>query len=160
MKIFIRYYFRNFANFKGVMSRKEYWMFALMSCIIFLLLGLLGGGLLGFSAMAEGLLQIFSSGFGILLLSILGVLVVFYPIPSLAATVRRLRDAGKSPYWILWLCLPNIITLILYVVYYCTRITIIWSIAQVFAYIIYGLTNVAMIILLCLPTKNHEPHDM
>jgi uncharacterized membrane protein YhaH (DUF805 family) len=75
---------KKYAQFSGRARRKEYWMFAFVNIIIFVILGILGyfvngqiGGIIG---------------------GIYGLLVL---IPSLAVLVRRLHDIGKSGWWIL-----------------------------------------------------------
>lgn len=71
----------NYIGFTGRARRKEYWMFMLVNLIITLVLGIL------------------SSLFGSELLTKLYSLFIF--LPSLAVTVRRLHDTGKSGWWVL-----------------------------------------------------------
>ncbi|REE56267.1 uncharacterized membrane protein YhaH (DUF805 family) [Paenibacillus taihuensis] len=71
----------NYVGFTGRARRKEYWMFLLFNIIISIILGII-----------EGI-----SGSG--LLSKLYSLFIF--LPSLAVTVRRLHDTGKSGWWVL-----------------------------------------------------------
>ena len=73
--------FRNYANFRGVAKRSEYWYWALFT----VLCGVV-------AAAIEAM-----TGFGLLGPLFSGV--VF--IPNLAVAVRRLRDAGKSWVWML-----------------------------------------------------------
>lgn len=78
---------RKYAVFSGRARRKEYWMFILINMLIALALGVIdgilgGGGLLG----------------GLYSLAIL--------IPSLAVSVRRLHDTGRSGWWILICLIP------------------------------------------------------
>ena len=68
----------NYAQFSGRARRKEYWMFILFNMII--------------SYALQGLVFVFGEEIGVL--STLYSLVVF--IPSIAVTVRRLHDTGKS----------------------------------------------------------------
>lgn len=75
----------NYANFEGRARRKEYWMFLLFNMIASLLCFIADIGLM----MAVGI-------GGLNLLYMLGVL-----IPSVAVTVRRLHDTGRSGWWIL-----------------------------------------------------------
>ncbi|MFM8927395.1 MAG: DUF805 domain-containing protein [Rhodoluna sp.] len=73
--------FRNYANFRGVATRAEYWYFVLF---IFL------SGLVLSTIDAFSSLGVLSLGFNIATL-----------VPSLSVLVRRLRDAGYSWTWLL-----------------------------------------------------------
>lgn len=91
----------NYATFSGRAVRSEYWFFVLANFII--------GFILSFFDMA-----IFGEGRqflgGLYNLAIL--------IPSLAVSVRRLHDIGKSGLNVLWNLLPVIGTII-FLVYVC-----------------------------------------
>lgn len=91
--------FRKFAEFKGRSPRKEYWMFTLFNLLIALGLGMLAGLVGG----KEGGLTDVVSG--------LYTLVVF--VPSLALSVRRLHDIGKSGWWMLITLIPLVGPLIM-----------------------------------------------
>lgn len=88
---------RKYAQFDGRSRRKEYWMFVLISMIIYLVLYI--GGL----ALLMG-----NNKLGILLM----VLCVLYGLaallPSLAVAVRRLHDTNKKGLWILIALVPFI----------------------------------------------------
>ena len=86
---------RKYADFKGRARRKEYWMFVLFK-FIFSIVAMILDNILG-TAM-EGV------GYG--LFYILYALAVF--IPSLAVSVRRLHDVGKSG----WMLLVGLIPII------------------------------------------------
>lgn len=79
--------FKNYVNFSGRASRPAYWYFVLFHIIVVFVLSLIDS-LLGLGG--EGSM---------------GVLVSIYTLiallPGIAITLRRLRDAGKSPWWIL-----------------------------------------------------------
>lgn len=78
---------RNYAVFSGRARRKEYWMFVLFN-IIFAIVAMILDRILG--------LAIGGIGYGpIYLIYILATI-----IPSLAVSVRRLHDIGKSGWWI------------------------------------------------------------
>ena len=93
--------FRNYANFKGRMSRSEYWCFVfvvfLLSCFLFC-----------FGAI--GVPWYYSHVYFYRLLPLIG-LVLF--IPVVAATVRRLHDIGKSGWHFFVVFIPLIGVLIL-----------------------------------------------
>lgn len=83
----------NYANFNGRARRKEYWMFALFNILIVLGLSLIFGFI---GSMIDMPALAFVS-----YLYLLAVLV-----PSLAVTVRRLHDVGKSGWWVLLSLVP------------------------------------------------------
>lgn len=78
---------KKYAVFQGRARRKEYWMFTLFSMLIYIGLMIIEGILGMGSEGGIGLLSLFYS---------LGVL-----LPSLAVTVRRLHDTGRSGWWLL-----------------------------------------------------------
>lgn len=78
---------KNYAVFSGRARRKEYWMFVLFHFIISFVLALID------NFIGTG----YEAGGGII--SSLYALAVF--IPSLAVSVRRLHDIGKSGWWLL-----------------------------------------------------------
>ena len=88
---------KKYADFKGRSQRKEYWMFTLFNLLAFFVLSV-AGGMLG--DQAELLTGIYS----------LGVL-----LPSVAVTVRRLHDIGRSGWWALLMVVPVVGALILVV---------------------------------------------
>ena len=95
MEWFLKVVRDNYANFNDRARRKEYWMFTLISAIISFALSYLES-ILGFS---DGM---FENG----IISNIYSLAVF--IPSLAVSVRRLHDVGKSGWMLLLVLLPII----------------------------------------------------
>ena len=86
---------QKYADFSGRARRKEYWMFALFHAIIIGALALLGA-IIGAAAGNSGgaaLAGIFTGAYVLYCLAL--------AIPSLAVTVRRLHDTGRSGWW--WL---------------------------------------------------------
>ncbi|MEY4655042.1 MAG: hypothetical protein RL523_441 [Actinomycetota bacterium] len=84
--------FKNFANFRGVAGRAEYWYFVLFVFLVSLVV-----------AVVDSVV-----GFGII--GVAFNLVIL--IPSLSVLVRRLRDAGFS--WA-WLLAPILSVIVLFV---------------------------------------------
>ena len=84
--------FRQYADFTGRARRKEYWMFQLFNWIFFII------------AFAIDYMIMTKGGFPII--NILFTLVIL--LPSLAVTVRRLHDVGKSGWMILISLIPII----------------------------------------------------
>lgn len=86
---------KKYAVFQGRARRQEFWMFTLINFIISLILSsidyMLGTGVLG----------------GIYALAVL--------IPTIAVTVRRLHDTGRSGWWILIFLVPVVGFIILLV---------------------------------------------
>lgn len=93
---------QNYANFNGRARRKEYWMFQLFNSIIIIALYFLG-------------LVVSGIFIGLYVLYALAIL-----IPSLAVTVRRLHDIGKSGWWY-FICLVPIIGGIWLLILTCTE---------------------------------------
>ena len=86
---------KKYAVFSGRARRKEYWMFVLFN-IIFSIVAVILDNVFG-TAMEE-------VGYGVIyILYCLAVL-----IPSLAVTVRRLHDTGRSGWWIFITFIPFI----------------------------------------------------
>jgi uncharacterized membrane protein YhaH (DUF805 family) len=87
---------QNYVGFQGRARRKEYWMFFLFNAIISIVLGIL---------------QSFGNLF--IVLTIIYSLAVL--LPSLAVTVRRLHDTGRSGWMILLGLIPLVGGIILLV---------------------------------------------
>ncbi|WLD93341.1 DUF805 domain-containing protein [Alkalihalobacillus sp. AL-G] len=87
---------KNYVKFEGRARRKEYWMFVLFNFLISLAVSLIG---MAFDADT--------------LLSILYSLAVL--LPSLAVSVRRLHDIGRTGWWILISLVPLIGAIVLLV---------------------------------------------
>ncbi len=103
--------FENYANFTGRARRSEYWYFTLFNVLV------------GVLAMVLMIVSIALDNDNPLIAAFIylayGVYSLAIIIPSLAVTVRRLHDVGKSGWNILWAFLP-IVGPILLLVWYCT----------------------------------------
>ena len=86
---------KKYAVFSGRARRMEYWMFILFNIIITVVLALI-----------DSLIGTFSPQAGVGLLGGLYALAVL--IPSLAVTIRRLHDTGRSGWWIFISLIPVI----------------------------------------------------
>jgi uncharacterized membrane protein YhaH (DUF805 family) len=82
--------FNNFAQFRGVAKRSEYWWFFLFSFLVGIVTGTLDAAIWGSSDATY--------------LNSLASLILF--LPTLSMTVRRFRDAGFSWLWLLLLLVP------------------------------------------------------
>lgn len=78
---------KNYANFGGRASRKEYWMFTLLASVALALLISLG--------ILTGVMMIMA-----------GIAALVLIVPSIALSVRRLHDAGYSGWWYLLSFIP------------------------------------------------------
>lgn len=103
-------YFKKFwekgLDFKGRTSRKDYWMTVLTMFIASIIIGFVLGLFFPFSYNVNyvtGDIQTSGSQIGILISAVWEIAVI---IPSLAMTIRRLHDIGKSGWWIFIACIP------------------------------------------------------
>ena len=78
---------KKYAVFSGRARRREYWMFVLFNVIIAVVL-----------TMIEGIADPDSESSRSTLATLYGLAVL---IPSLAVSVRRLHDTGRSGWWLL-----------------------------------------------------------
>jgi len=86
---------KNYAVFSSRARRKEFWMFTLINLFI----------TIGASVLDTALnLNMITDGFGI----IQALYTLFVLIPSLAVTVRRLHDVGKSGWFYFIILIPLI----------------------------------------------------
>ena len=86
---------KQYADFNGRARRKEYWMFVLFN-IIFGTIAMVLDNVLG--------IAMDSMGYG----PIYGLYVIVVLIPSIAVSVRRLHDLGKSGWMLLIALIPII----------------------------------------------------
>lgn len=84
---------QGFADFQGRSRRAEFWTFALANFVIISVLSL---AMIGFGVVKEPVIGA-SSGM------IAAAYALAVALPSLACTVRRLHDTGKTGWWsVLW----------------------------------------------------------
>ena len=79
---------KNYVNFSGRTTRKDFWLFMLFYYIFSLVAGLMDG--------LFGLIDL-STGLG----PIGAIWAIFMFIPSIAVEIRRNHDANRSGWWIL-----------------------------------------------------------
>jgi len=104
----IRTVFRKFADFDGRASRPEFWWFTLFSALVACALGSLNlssttGAFDAFRMMGDYSATSTTFYLGS---SLAGVWSFVVLLPSLAVTVRRLRDAGHTWTELFWILLP------------------------------------------------------
>ena len=104
----------NYANFNGRARRKEYWMFTLFFFLITVVIYFLFALLAFF--MAGDLINLMDNEW---VPVVLGFSIIIYflihLIPSIAVTVRRLHDTGKSGWLYLLTFIPYIGSLIIFI---------------------------------------------
>ncbi|MEI6352670.1 MAG: DUF805 domain-containing protein [Candidatus Nomurabacteria bacterium] len=127
MKSYKKYFWdvikKQYADFKGVATRKQYWMFQLYGFLTFflpMLLLILGWGLFAFLSDASGVKPSLSPVMAIIfmifsVILLIGCFAIF--VPSLAMSVRRLHDIKMSGWALLINLLPYVGGLILFVFY-------------------------------------------
>lgn len=98
-------YLLQFKDFSGLTSRKSFWM-------AWLAMQIVNVGLCGLVMLLMGLGGMTGMIAGIVIASLFSLAMV---VPSLALVVRRLRDAGKSPYMVFIALVPIVGTIILLV---------------------------------------------
>lgn len=113
---------RRYADFQGRASRSEFWLFFLFCVMVSALAGVLSGGSMAWWSWGLGWRHHHGGhwgGFhwggpfaGVFALAH-AVFTLYVFIPSLAVTVRRLHDSGKSAWWLLLLLIPGVGQLVL-----------------------------------------------
>ena len=101
----------NYANFNGRARRKEYCMYTLILTV--LLIALMAIMFSALSLSDETRIETGPSGYLTVLL--LFVFLVVHFIPSLALTVRRLHDTGKSGWWYLIVFVPYLGNFVIFI---------------------------------------------
>ncbi len=95
---------KKYAVFEGRSRRKEYWYFVLFSAIFAFCI-----------AFVEGMLGMIDPSIGLGYLTL--VYYLFLIIPSIALSVRRLHDTGRSGWWYLLSLIPFVGSIILLIFY-------------------------------------------
>ncbi|MNI51710.1 Inner membrane protein YhaI [compost metagenome] len=105
---------KNYVGFSGRARRKEYWMFNLFNSLIMLILYIPL-----FASVASMIVNGEPSGSGSAFSFVFFLYALALFLPSLAVTVRRLHDIGKSGWWYLISLVPFAGPIIL-LVFLCT----------------------------------------
>ena len=101
----------NYANFKGRARRKEYWMYTLIFTVLLIALMTIMFSVLSFSD-ETGI----ETGPSVYLTVILVIVFLFaHFIPTIALTVRRLHDTGKSGWWYLIVFVPYLGNFVIFI---------------------------------------------
>ena len=108
--------FSNYVNFKGRARRSEYWFWFLLNFIIgsvLLTIAIVLGGISAFSNynnVEESVMKFMVTALPIFIMYALWILAVF--LPSIAVTVRRLHDTGKSGLYLLVYFVPLVLSFV------------------------------------------------
>ncbi|WP_432535227.1 DUF805 domain-containing protein [Kineococcus arenarius] len=95
---------RQYATFSGRARRSEYWWFQLAFALAYLGVGVVGAALAGVTGAVGG--ELAQSLAGTVFSLVVVVLYLAVLLPSLAVTVRRVHDTGRSGWWVLAGALP------------------------------------------------------
>ena len=112
MNWYPRIMLRNYARFSGRARRKEYWMF-------FLVYALLSGSITAVVMGLDWVVDFVTRGrwadsFSLEAGLTLGVFALVHLLPSIAVTVRRLHDTGRSGWFMLLALIPVIGLVLIY----------------------------------------------
>ncbi len=120
---------KRYAQFTGRASRSEFWYFILFSMIISIVLGILDGVLGTTHSYGMETLAVASTNTELASASMtqtIGYMQTLYGlfvlIPSIAVSMRRLHDIGKSGWWLLIGIIPivNFIGIFVLIYFYAT----------------------------------------
>lgn len=92
---------KRYADFNGRSRRKEYWMFALFTFIVYAVLYALMFMGMDYETGQPGAL-------GMLAMGLLGLFALGVLVPSIAVAVRRFHDQDKSGWFVLLMFIPFI----------------------------------------------------
>ena len=95
---FTRAVSKYYAKFSGRARRKEYWSFTLFYAIAIIIAVMISGGIDGALKHTDPIIMIV----------VLGIVMLFFILPSLSVLVRRLHDIGLSGWFALLLFLPYV----------------------------------------------------
>ncbi len=109
--------FKKYATFSGRSRRQEYWLAGLVNYLlllvwIFVVGPMIAGSIISFGGF--GIRHHFVVGITFWLLA-MGIYALLLIIPSLALTVRRLHDTGRSGLWWFIQLIPYVGSIILFV---------------------------------------------
>ena len=114
MKWYLKVMRCNYPNFSGRARRKEYWMFTLFFFLITVVIYFLFALLAFF--MAGDLINLMNIEWVPVVLGFSTIIYfLIHLIPSIAVTVRRLHDTGKSGWLYLLTIIPYIGSLIIFI---------------------------------------------
>lgn len=104
----VRTVLAQYATFSGRARRSEYWWWSLAYSIVFAVLYVLAIALVGVEAFTNPEAAAPGAGGigGLLVFGLIFVFVLGTFLPSLAVTIRRLHDTGRSGWWYLISLVP------------------------------------------------------
>lgn len=106
---------KKYFQFSGRSRRKEYWMFALLFWILFVIAGIIDT-MMGFGTVASGTAaDPYFYDWKVENGPVMIALSLAFFIPHWAVTVRRLHDTDRTGWWVLILLLPLIGLIVMFV---------------------------------------------
>lgn len=109
----IIYGFKNYANFSGVVDRRTFWWWFLFEALVSIAVQIITSTISAIStAIADQSGSMVGMTIGGLIASVLGLIPLAIFIPSLALTIRRLRDVGMNPLLLLISIAPVVVLVI------------------------------------------------
>ena len=106
-------FYKNYANFKGRATRKEYWYIVLYMLLISI-------GFYGLKVAAEMIAFAYGSWIYVDFVTVFNVICMIVNIvPGISLAFRRLHDTGKSGVYYLFILIP-VVGSILLIVFFCT----------------------------------------
>lgn len=105
----IRNGYAHYLHFEGKASRSQFWYWTLFS----VLAGFVGGFIVGFIEGFRGNAEAVADGSSVLYWLFVIAVVVAFTLPTISVSVRRLRDAGFSPWLYLLSFIPWVGLLVL-----------------------------------------------
>jgi len=105
---------RRYADFSGRSRRMEYWSWLLLQVLLAIGYWVLVIAFAGAAVLSGDLTGMFAAGGAVVLVSIIyGLLGLFFLIPGLAVSVRRLHDSNRSGWWLLGPMIPYVLIIFL-----------------------------------------------
>lgn len=109
----IKYGFKNYANFKGVIDRRTWWWWYLFAAAVGFVVQILSTII---SAVATSSTMSSGEASGSLIAAGINFLLSLLPLaiylPTLALLVRRMRDVGTNPLFLLFGLIPGVVLFI------------------------------------------------
>ena len=106
---------KKYFQFSGRSRRKEYWMFALLFWILFVIAGIIDT-MLGFGAVETGTAAAsYSYDWKVENGPVMIAVSLLFFFPHLAVSVRRLHDTNRTGWWLLILLVPLVGLVVMFV---------------------------------------------
>ncbi|MDR0519109.1 MAG: DUF805 domain-containing protein [Clostridiales Family XIII bacterium] len=180
-------YWKNYVNFRGRTPRRGYWWVQLWNVIIYFGLSIIltavimseGASVLGYMSYNPSDFTSFGTEFYLLPRLLIGsggaiaVVFIIYAafiianiIPSISLSIRRLHDTGRRWYYMLMLCLPEIVMLVMTLIVILSATLdaiVVAGVVMLICYIAGAVCTIIWIVIMCKPTSpnaiGYSTHD-